>query len=87
MEINAYSINMGDKNRKEPTWKEALREAGKQTKKRLLWLKNALLGKKLQCPCCFYSTKSEKAFHYHLTYSHWLSPSTVDQIIEELAEG
>jgi hypothetical protein len=42
MEINAYSINMGDKNRKEPTWKEALRGAGKEVNKKLALVKQVI---------------------------------------------
>jgi hypothetical protein len=83
MEINAYSIYMDKKNRKEPTWKEALREAGKQTKKRLSGLESALLGKELQCPYCEYSTRDKEDLHDHLTYYHWMSVPAVEEIISE----
>ena len=79
---------MGDK--KEPTWKEALKINREWTKKKLAPMKRVMLeiykkkNIRLQCPYCDYSTRNKEDLHDHLTYYHWMSVPAVDKIMSEI---
>ena len=77
---------MGDK--KEPTWKEALKINREWTRKKLAPMKRAMLEvcrKKviISCPYCDYLAKDEEDLRDHLTYYHWMAGPGVDQVIKE----
>jgi len=76
--------------RKEPTWKEALRAAGKEVNKKLTLVKQVIYeiskekSYKLRCPYCDYSTRNKEDLHDHLTYYHWMAVPAVDKIMSEI---
>ena len=73
-------------NRKEPTWKEALRAAGKEVNKKLRLVKQVIfdISKEINCPYCSYLAKDKKDLRDHLTYYHWMSVPGVDEIMKEV---